>query len=56
MPALGVEFAMVVDSLRGFTSHAIYNCNIGTDLELVEVEGKKKFIDNNTGGFFIFDI
>lgn len=32
---------------------AIYNCEIGTDVELVEINGKKKFIDNNTGKDFI---
>ena len=28
---------------------AIYDCSIGTDVELTEIDGKKKFIDNNTG-------
>lgn len=28
---------------------AIYNCEVGTDIELIEVEGKKIFVDNNTG-------
>lgn len=28
---------------------AIYNCKVGTDVELVEKDGKKKFIDNKTG-------
>ena len=28
---------------------AIYNCEIGTDIELVVENGKKKFIDSNTG-------
>ena len=32
---------------------AIYKCEIGTDVELVEINGKKKFIDNNTGEDFI---
>ena len=32
---------------------AIYNCEIGTDVKLVEINGKKKFIDNNTRKDFI---
>ena len=28
---------------------AIYNCKVGTDIELVEENGKKFFLDSNTG-------
>ena len=28
---------------------AIYNCKVGTDIELVEENGKKIFLDSNTG-------
>ena len=31
---------------------AIYGCKVGTDIELVERNGKKIFIDSNTGGIF----
>ena len=31
---------------------AIYNCEVGTDIELVEENGKKFFLDNNTGKIF----
>lgn len=28
---------------------AIYNCKVGSDIELVEEKGKKFFLNNNTG-------
>ena len=31
---------------------AIYNCKVGTDIELVEENGKKFFLDSNTGKIF----
>ena len=31
---------------------AIYNCKVGTDIELVEENGKKCFLDSNTGKIF----
>ena len=31
---------------------AIYNCKVGTDIELVEETGKKFFLDSNTGKIF----
>lgn len=30
----------------------IYNCKVGTDIELVEENGKKFFLDSNTGEVF----
>lgn len=30
----------------------IYNCKIGTDIELVNKSGKKYFLDNNSGILF----
>ena len=30
----------------------IYNCKVGTDLELVDENGKKYFLDNSTGKKF----
>ena len=30
----------------------IYNCKVGTDIELVEENGKKFFLDSNTGKIF----
>ena len=28
---------------------AIYDCKVGTDIELIEENGKKVFLDSNTG-------
>ena len=30
----------------------IYNCKVGTDVELLEKDGKKFFVNNNTGEIF----
>ena len=30
----------------------IYNCKVGTDIEIVEENGKKFFLDSNTGEVF----
>jgi len=32
---------------------AIYNCEVGTDIELTEINGKKVFLDSNTGEVFL---